>query len=108
MPLTLRHINADSTWLVTFTSPSGLHAPCRVLLDPWLDFPSPVYHPKFSLQMHSAPCAVLSLAELPEAPDVVVISQDKSDHCHEGTCRQLPRDGVRVYAVPGADKIVRS
>lgn len=110
MPINLRHLTADSTWLLTLNSPQNppAHPPFTILLDPWLDGPSPVWHPKFSVQSHTIPAAISSLHDLDETPNIVIISQDKSDHCNEGTCRQLPRSGVRVYAVPGADKTVRS
>jgi hypothetical protein len=48
------------------------------------------------------------LSELPE-PDLVIISQSKSDHCHEETLKQLPASGGKtiILAEPGAAKVIR-
>ncbi|KAF3927484.1 hypothetical protein ABW21_db0209563 [Orbilia brochopaga] len=110
MPITLRHLTADSTWLITLTSPQSppTHKPYVILLDPWIEGPSPVWHPKFALNHHTVASSISNLSELSPQPDLLLISQTKTDHCNELTCRQLPKSGVQVYAVPGADSIVRS
>ncbi|KAF3940560.1 hypothetical protein ABW19_dt0208293 [Dactylella cylindrospora] len=110
MPITLRHITGDSTWLITLTSPHNppSHAPYIILLDPWIEGPSPVWHPKFAQNHHTVPSSISNLSELNPQPNLLLISQTKTDHCNEATCRQLPKQGVKVYAVPGADTIVRS
>ncbi|KAK6530219.1 hypothetical protein TWF694_003583 [Orbilia ellipsospora] len=110
MPITLRHITADSTWLITLTSPhdSPSHPPYNILIDPWIVGPSPVWHPKFAQNHRTVPASISNLSELTPQPDVLLISQTKTDHCNEATCRQLPKDGILVYTVPGADSIVKS
>ncbi|KAK6530853.1 hypothetical protein TWF281_007689 [Arthrobotrys megalospora] len=111
MPITLRHITADSTWLITLTSPHNppSHPPFNILVDPWIVGPSEVWHPKFAQNHHTTPSSIPSLTELDPQPDLLLISQTKSDHCNEATCRQLSKDGgLQVYTVPGADSIVKS
>ncbi|KAK6355868.1 hypothetical protein TWF718_000247 [Orbilia javanica] len=111
MPITLRHITADSTWLITLTSPHNppSHAPFNILVDPWIVGPSEVWHPKFAQNHHTIPSSIQSLTELDTQPDLLLISQTKSDHCNEATCRQLSKDrSTQVYTVPGADSIVKS
>ncbi|KAK6500253.1 hypothetical protein TWF481_010600 [Arthrobotrys musiformis] len=111
MPITLRHITADSTWLITLTSPHNppSHAPFNILVDPWIVGPSEVWHPKFAQNHHTTPSSIPSLTELDPQPDILLISQTKSDHCNEATCRQLSKDGsLQIYTVPGADGIVKS
>lgn len=51
-----------------------------------------------------------SLAELPAAPDLVIVSQAKSDHCNEATLRQLPASGTRtlILAEPASARLIRS
>ncbi|EWC48949.1 hypothetical protein DRE_00254 [Drechslerella stenobrocha 248] len=109
MPISLRHLTADSTWLITLTSPQSppSHKPYIILVDPWIEGPSPVWHPKFALNHHTVPSSVSNLSELSSPPDLLLISQTKTDHCNELTCRQLPKAGIQVYAVPGADSIIR-
>lgn len=133
MSVTVKHLNADATFLLTFqpasipspalTSPPGSPnlAPSNsfsILLDPWLIGSSKIYHPKFAISRHRiAPC-VASLKDIP-TPDVVVISQGKPDHCHEETLRQLPPGGPGddddddgggplILAAPAAAKRIRS
>ncbi|RVD83863.1 uncharacterized protein DFL_005637 [Arthrobotrys flagrans] len=111
MPITLQHITADSTWLITLTSPHNppSHTPFNILVDPWIVGPSEVWHPKFAQNHHTTPPSIPSLTELNPQPDILLISQTKSDHCNEATCRQLSKDGsLQVYTVPGADSIVKS
>ncbi|KAK6358964.1 hypothetical protein TWF696_000136 [Orbilia brochopaga] len=110
MPISLRHLTADSTWLITLTSPQNppTHKPYIIILDPWIEGPSPVWHPKFALNHHTVASSISNLSELSPQPDLLLISQTKTDHCNELTCRQLPKSGVQVYAVPGADSIIRS
>ncbi|KAF3932053.1 hypothetical protein ABW20_dc0104845 [Dactylellina cionopaga] len=110
MPITLRHITADSTWLITLTSPHNppSHPPYNILVDPWIEGPSRVWHSKFAQNHHTIPSSISNLSELNPQPDLLLISQTKTDHCNEATCRQLAKDGIKVYTVPGADSIVRS
>jgi hypothetical protein len=48
------------------------------------------------------------LTELPE-PDLIIISQSKSDHCNKETLTQLPAGGGKtiILAEPGAAKVIR-
>ncbi|KAF4628014.1 hypothetical protein G7Y89_g10139 [Cudoniella acicularis] len=115
MSLTVKHLNSDASFLLTFQPisqypPSPGYSPktFTILLDPWLSGPSKIWHHKFSISRQKAPSCVSSLADLPE-PDLVVISQSKSDHCHEETLTQLPRSGGKaiILAEPSAAKIIR-
>ncbi|KAI9810337.1 MAG: hypothetical protein M1827_006304 [Pycnora praestabilis] len=116
MSLTVRHLNADTTFLLTFrpslefpSSPGIQPGTFSILLDPWLSGPSQILHPKFSISKHTTPSCISSLREIPE-PDLVIISQDKPDHCHEATLRQLPRSNTKslILAEPAAAKKIRS
>lgn len=116
MSLTVKHINADASFLLSF-EPAEFFDPSNgpsrnaftILLDPWLSGPSTIWHPKFSVSTHKEPSCVSSLIELPE-PDLVIISQDKTDHCHEPTLRTLPASGTKtvIVAEPAAFKVIRS
>lgn len=130
MPLTVKHLNADTTFLLTFTPPpcspssSRHHLSPRsfatppptptstgsfsILIDPWLTGPTNIYHPKFAFARHRVPPCVSSLREIPE-PDLVVISQAKPDHCNQTTLRQLPAENSKtvILAHPAAAKIIR-
>ncbi|MCJ1229162.1 hypothetical protein MMC12_005827 [Toensbergia leucococca] len=117
MSLTIRHLNGDSTFLLTFSpvSPWPLSADAHrtpgtfsILLDPWLSGPSKIWHPKFALSKHTIPSCIQHLSEIPE-PNVVLISQDKPDHCHEETLRQLNSSSkiTTILAEPAAAKRIR-
>ena len=104
----------DSTFLLTFSSgpnPSGPPSPgdFTVLVDPWLDGDSFIFHPKFALAKHTIRPCIRHLSEIP-TPNVVVISQDKSDHCHKETLCQLDADLAHtvILAPPAAAKRIRS
>jgi len=114
MALTVKHINTDASFLLAFepvvTNPNaGRPRPFRILLDPWITGPSKIFHPKISITTHKHPACVSSLRELPE-PDLVVISQHKSDHCNEATLKQLPPTGTKtiILAEPAAARVIRS
>ncbi|OJD34724.1 uncharacterized protein BKCO1_2100026 [Diplodia corticola] len=113
--LTVKALNADTSFLVTFSpslAPRGLSASqlpgsFTILVDPWLQGPAQIISPKFSISQHKTKSCVSSLAELPE-PDMVLISQDKPDHCHEETLKQLPpNSGAIILAAPAAAKKIR-
>ena len=115
MSLTVKALNGDSTFLLTFqpvdrfpTSPGPVPGSFSVVLDPWLSGSSSILHPKFSIVSHTIPPCVPSLRAIPE-PDLVVISQSKPDHCHQETLCQLPAHGSKtlVLAEPGAAKTIR-
>ncbi|ETS86612.1 hypothetical protein PFICI_00440 [Pestalotiopsis fici W106-1] len=120
MALTIKHLNSDASFLLSFEpvganadparGPVAVSRPFTILLDPWLTGPSNIFHPKFSTTTQTvAPC-VSSLAELSVEPDLVIISQPKSDHCNEATLRQLPASGTRtlILAEPASARLIRS
>lgn len=112
MALTIKHLNTDASFLLTFTPikpPSLAPAPpFHILLDPWITGPSKILHSKISLTRHKHPACITSLTQLP-TPHIVIVSQSKSDHCNEATLRQLPRDGpTLILADPAAARIIRS
>ncbi|KAM3089174.1 hypothetical protein ACMFMG_000785 [Clarireedia jacksonii] len=115
MSLTVKHLNSDASFLLTFEpispfppTPGQSSNAFTILLDPWISGPSKIFHPKFSISTLKTPSCVSSLQELPE-PDLVVISQDKTDHCHEATLKQLPSNGGKtlILAEPGAAKTIK-
>ncbi|KAL8782753.1 MAG: hypothetical protein Q9213_005131 [Squamulea squamosa] len=117
MSLKIKHLNGDTTFLLTFSPaeprlslnryghPSGTFS---VLVDPWLSGPSSMWHPKFLLSKHTVPSCISSLSQIPD-PNVVLVSQDKPDHCHEPTLRQLdPKSSLtNILAIPAAAKKIR-
>ncbi|EJT81911.1 hypothetical protein GGTG_01885 [Gaeumannomyces tritici R3-111a-1] len=118
MALTIKHLNGDASFLLSFEpilapgprDPAIIDAsPFRILIDPWITGPSTVFHSKISISRHKNPACVASLQELPE-PDLVVISQHKTDHCNEATLRQLPATGTKtlILAEPAAARVIKS
>jgi len=116
MSLTIKHLNNDTSFLLVFeplhqAGNSTGDSPNRftILIDPWLSGTSKIWHSKFSISKQKVPPFVSSLAELPE-PDLVIISQDKTDHCHEPTLKSLPSDGTktRILAQASAARTIRS
>ncbi|TKA66358.1 hypothetical protein B0A49_08689 [Cryomyces minteri] len=127
MSLTVKHLNADSTFLLTFapdstpsttppttTTTSSFSSSTRIpgaftiLLDPWLSGPSQIIHPILQISAHTVPPCITSLDELPNEPDMIVISQDKPDHCHEETLRQLsPTTRTTILATAAAARKIR-
>ncbi|GAB7363334.1 hypothetical protein MBLNU230_g3615t1 [Neophaeotheca triangularis] len=116
MALTVRHLNADTTFLLTF-SPS--FAPANkvaqfpgsftILIDPWLVGHSSILHPSFQISNHTTAPSVASITDLKEQPDLILVSQDKPDHCHRETLCSLPKDtNINILATPAAAKIIRS
>ena len=100
MSLTLRHLNADTSWLITFGQ-------FRILLDPWLLGPQSDYFRSFSTQEHAIPPAIVHLARDLDGPiDAVIISHEFTDHCHEQTLRSLP-DVTPVFATNNACRLIR-
>jgi hypothetical protein len=116
MSLTIKHVNSDASFLLTFEpiptsfppTPGQSHNPFTILLDPWVSGSSKIWHSKFSISKHTIPACISSLTELPE-PDLVIISQAKSDHCHRESLTQLPASGGKtiILAEPAAAKIIR-
>lgn len=116
MSVVVKHLNADSTFLLIFspdenptpadvTSANGAYT---VLIDPWLVGPSIITAPWFAKTERRIPSAIQHLSEI-EQPDVLVISQNKPDHCHKETLLQLRPDGKTIIiAEPSAAKTIKS
>ncbi|KAJ0159519.1 hypothetical protein CTA2_9543 [Colletotrichum tanaceti] len=115
MALTVKQLNAHASFLLTFepivpeSIPGVTPKPFRILMDPWITGPSTIFHSILSTATHKEYPCVCSLQHQPE-PDLVIISQHKSDHCNEATLRQLPAAGTRtlILAEPAAAKVIRS
>lgn len=115
MSLTVKHINADASFLLTF-SPEVRPLPSNsktangaytVLIDPWLSGSSIVSAPWFATTKHNVPACIQHLSEI-EEPDLVIVSQNKPDHCHGETLRQLRPEGKTIIAAePGAAKAIK-
>ncbi|KAI3329387.1 hypothetical protein HD806DRAFT_284870 [Xylariaceae sp. AK1471] len=117
MALTVKHLNSDASFLLSFEpiipesiADSVIPQPFTILLDPWITGPSTIFHPKISTTSHKRPACISSLTELLQPPDLVIISQHKSDHCNEATLRQLPASGTStlILAEPASARVIRS
>ncbi|KAK3694657.1 hypothetical protein B0T22DRAFT_477392 [Podospora appendiculata] len=108
MALTVKHLNGDASFLLTFEPPVPSSKPFRILLDPWITpGPSKVFHSRISTTTREEPACVSSLLELPDL-DLIIISQDKSDHCNKATLQQLPRSTTALLlAEPNAARTIR-
>jgi hypothetical protein len=116
MSFTVKSLNGDTSFLLTFsppaaplTSPGLFPGSYTILVDPWLTGPATILGSFFSIsEQRKQPC-ISSLRELEQEPDIILISQDKPDHCHEETLRQLPRDcQSTILAIPAAARKIRS
>ncbi|KAI0842223.1 hypothetical protein F5Y06DRAFT_259300 [Hypoxylon sp. FL0890] len=117
MALTVKHLNSDASFLLSFEPVIPEFAqgtvsprPFTILLDPWISGPSKIFHSKISISTHIHPACISSLSELPAPPDLVIVSQHKSDHCNEATLRQLPASGTNtlILAEPAAARLIKS
>jgi hypothetical protein len=116
MPLTVQSLNGDTAFLLTFSPPAApVSSPglfpgsFTILLDPWLTGPATILSTIFSISEQKTKPFISSLLELEQEPDLILISQDKPDHCHEATLRQLPRDcQSTILATPPAARKIRS
>lgn len=115
MSVIVKHLNADSSFLLLFSPDSQPSSPrvntsgavYRILIDPWLQGDSIVTAPWFAVTKHVVPSCIQHLSEIDE-PDVVIVSQNKPDHCHGDTLRQLRPDGKTIIAAePGAAKAIK-
>ncbi|KLJ06339.1 hypothetical protein EMPG_10253 [Blastomyces silverae] len=117
MSLTVKHLNADSTFLITLRPDNG-DLICRaskqspaftILVDPWLSGRTVIGHRWFASAEHSVESCINHLSQLDQEPDLVIISQAKPDHCHEPTLRQIPSNSARttIVAEPKAANAVR-
>lgn len=115
MSVQIKHLNADSSFLIIFSPAGASHNPnatfpgsFTILIDPWLSGPSTVYHTKFSTSSHVIPSCVSSLLDLP-IPDIVLLSQEKTDHCHRATLTELsPTNDTLVLGTSAAANKVRA
>ncbi|EXJ91192.1 hypothetical protein A1O1_04301 [Capronia coronata CBS 617.96] len=116
MSVVVKHLNADSTFLLVFSHEETSHATdlpsvngrLSVLIDPWLAGPSIVTAPWFAKTEHRITSAIQHLSEI-EEPDVVIVSQNKPDHCHKETLLQLRPHGKTIIAAePSAAKTIKS
>lgn len=129
----LKHLNADSSWLLSLPYPEHIHPPsgrCRynIVIDVWLRGPQVDLFSWFSSQEHAKPSDIQSFAELndllcraetavvgaqsdtqqtPYFIDAVCCSHEFTDHCHEATLKELPAI-VPMFAPKKAANLVRS
>ena len=126
----LIHLNADTSWLLQLPYPAEAARPAgrryfNILIDPWLQGPQSDVASWFSTQWHAVAPAVHTIDELDELlasiegvtreraaartslVDAVAISHEFTDHCHEATLRELPRD-TPVFATELAADLIRS
>ena len=115
MALSIKQLNGDASFLLTFepivgdeSFPSIFQEPFRILLDPWLRGAARDHRTKLSQTAHRRPALLPTLNQIP-APDLVIISQHKGDHCNEATLRQLPGTGTKtiILAEPAAAKRIQ-
>ncbi|KAG5939953.1 hypothetical protein E4U53_007697 [Claviceps sorghi] len=117
MALTIKQLNGDASFLLTFEridvdSPAETSSsePFRILLDPCLA-PSSASSSSSGSSSPSARRtrqACVSAKDLPE-PDVIIISNSRSEHCNEATLRQFARGGAKplILAEPAAAKVIQ-
>ena len=112
----MRHLNADSSFLLTFSpfqspSPTDLtsaNGAYTVLIDPFLTGSSIVLAPWFAKTVLNEKPSISHMSEI-EEPDVIIVSQNKPDHCHKETLLQLHRGCKTIFACePGAAKTMKS
>lgn len=129
----LAHLNADTTWLLQLPIPSSSLSPSQnnndkkasrsrynILIDPWLQGPQSDVASWFSTQWHVIAPTVQTMRELEEVlaeleegtsgeshVDCVVISHEFTDHCHQATLLELPKN-VPVVATEKAADLIRS
>ena len=118
MALTIKQLNGDTTFLITCSPPFAPDHPARrkkfpgdytILLDPWLKGHSSIGHPSFQISHHTIEPEITSLKEIREHIDLIIISQDKPDHCHKETLCSLPKERkIDILATPAAAKKIRS
>ncbi|CAM1507002.1 Fc.00g066430.m01.CDS01 [Cosmosporella sp. VM-42] len=111
MALTVKQLNGDASLLLSFEPiiPLPGQKPFRILLDPCVAGPLHTVYSKHSPTTHTKERCISSLQELPE-PDLVIISQHKTEHCNKTTLKQLARTNTKtiLLAEPGAAKVIRS
>ncbi|KAK5172868.1 uncharacterized protein LTR77_002988 [Saxophila tyrrhenica] len=118
MALTVTQLNGDTTILLTFCpafAPEQNDKRTRfpgdytILIDPWLSGQSSILHPTFQVSQHTVEPAIASINDIKEHIDLIIISQDKPDHCHKETlCSLSKKKQVNIIATPAAAKKIRS
>ncbi|GKT47756.1 uncharacterized protein ColSpa_07937 [Colletotrichum spaethianum] len=126
----LIHLNADTTWLIQLPYPPSITPPSgrrrfNILLDPWLQGPQTDVASWFSTQWHVVEPSVNTmdqlnsiLAGLEEGAegskvtnssyvDLVAMSHEFTDHCHQPTLKELP-PSTPVFAPDKAARLIRS
>ncbi|KAG5994371.1 hypothetical protein E4U52_001229 [Claviceps spartinae] len=115
MALTIKQLNGDASFLLTFEridpySPDGTSSaePFRILLDPCLAPPSSSSPFSSSMAPRTRPACV-SPKDVP-VPDVIIISNSRSAHQNEATLRYFARGGAKplILAEPTAAKVMQS
>lgn len=113
--MNVKPLNADTTFLIDFIpSFAPAHVSARfpgsftILIDPWVTGSSSVWKESFQISHHTTSPCISSLRDIPE-PDLIIISQDKPDHCHKQTLCTLPADSkIHILATPVAAKLIKS
>ncbi|KAK3078939.1 hypothetical protein LTS18_006157 [Coniosporium uncinatum] len=114
MSLSIKALNDDTSFLLTF-SPLYSPTPCprffpgsfTILVDPWLKGSAEIFSPKFSHTVHVTKPCIGSLREIPD-PDMIIVSQDKPDHCHRETlCELSSKSSAVILGTPAAAKKIR-
>ncbi|KAI7220007.1 hypothetical protein KC333_g2627 [Hortaea werneckii] len=116
MSLTVEKLNDDATFIFAFAPPFAPQTNNRkfpgaftIIIDPWLQGSSSYLHPSFQEAQHTGRCTINSLSDLQEPPDLIIISQEKPDHCHQETLCSLPKNTTTtILATPPAAKKIRS
>ncbi|OTA38593.1 hypothetical protein BTJ68_01379 [Hortaea werneckii EXF-2000] len=116
MSLTVEKLNDDATFIFAFAPPFAPQTNNRkfpgaftILIDPWLQGTSSYLHPTFQEAQHTGRCTINSLSDLQEPPDLIIISQEKPDHCHQETLCSLPKNTTTtILATPPAAKKIQS
>lgn len=127
----LTHLNADTTWLISLPYPEGCSRPparlrYNILIDPWLRGSQSDVASWFSSQTHVIRSSVQTIADIDailaeieddlidnfvEKPvtriDLVAISHEFTDHCHEATLREVD-PGVPVFSTTKAVESMKS
>lgn len=113
MALTIKHLNANASFLLTFEPlvsgpvPGYDPEPFHILLDPCVTGLSKLFLSKISRTSQKEAACISSLDDLPR-PDLVIISQHKNDHCSESTLKQIPKTAKTIIlAEPSAAKVIR-
>ena len=124
----VKHLNADSSWLISLPYPEHVKPPvdrCRynIVIDVWLKGSQVDLFSWFSAQEHAEPSKIQSFEQLNSLLedaetavighkadyyiDAAVCSHEFTDHCHEATLKELPPN-VPVFGPRKAVALIRS